>query len=158
MARLLMSWFRIIALPSSSHLVTLSPCHLVTLSSAVIRSHLALDRRLASLYECVPPRKRACGPRIGPMSKRIAIVQSNYIPWKGYFDLINSVDEFVLYDDMQYTRRDWRNRNKIKTKDGPQWLTIPVEVKGKYHQAIRETLIVDGDWGENHWRRLVQSY
>ena len=46
--------------------------------------------------------------------KKIAILQSNYIPWKGYFDLINLVDEFILYDDMQYTRRDWRNRNKIK--------------------------------------------
>ena len=50
------------------------------------------------------------------MSKKVAIVQSNYIPGKGYFDLINSVDEFILYDDTQYTRRDWRNRNKIKTK------------------------------------------
>ena len=46
--------------------------------------------------------------------KKIAILQSNYIPWKGYFDIINLVDEFILYDDMQYTRRDWRNRNKIK--------------------------------------------
>ena len=52
---------------------------------------------------------------------RIAIVQSNYIPWKGYFDLIRSVDEFVLFDDVQYTRRDWRNRNRIKTPVGPAW-------------------------------------
>jgi hypothetical protein len=58
--------------------------------------------------------------------KKIAISQSNYIPWKGYFDLINTVDEFVLYDDMQYTKEDWRNRNKIKTKEGSQWLTIAV--------------------------------
>jgi len=50
--------------------------------------------------------------------KKIAILQSNYIPWKGYFDLINMVDEFVLYDDMQYTRRYWRNRNNIKTPNG----------------------------------------
>ena len=48
-------------------------------------------------------------------SKKVAIVQSCYIPWKGYFDLINLVDEFILYDDRQYTRRDWRNRNRIKT-------------------------------------------
>ena len=47
--------------------------------------------------------------------KRIAILQSNYIPWKGYFDLIAAVDEFILFDDVQYTRRDWRNRNQIKT-------------------------------------------
>ena len=49
------------------------------------------------------------------MNKKIAILQSNYIPWKGYFDMIAAVDEFILYDDMQYTRRDWRNRNQIKT-------------------------------------------
>ena len=57
---------------------------------------------------------------------RIAIVQSNYIPWKGYFDLMRSVDEFVLFDDVQYTRRDWRNRNRIKTPNGTAWLSIPV--------------------------------
>ncbi|MFC2523139.1 MAG: WbqC family protein, partial [Lautropia mirabilis] len=54
--------------------------------------------------------------------KRVAILQSNYIPWKGYFDLIAHVDEFILYDDMQYTRRDWRNRNLIKTPQGTLWL------------------------------------
>ena len=59
--------------------------------------------------------------------KRIAISQSNYIPWKGYFDMIAQVDEFVLYDDMQFTRRDWRNRNQIKTAHGLHWLTIPVQ-------------------------------
>ena len=63
-----------------------------------------------------------------PACKSVAIVQSNYIPWKGYFDLINRVDEFILFDEMQYTRRDWRNRNKIKTPEGLHWLTIPVEV------------------------------
>ena len=54
--------------------------------------------------------------------KKIAILQSNYIPWKGYFDLIAAVDEFIIYDDMQYTRRDWRNRNRIKTQSSP-WTT-----------------------------------
>ena len=58
-------------------------------------------------------------PLTDSAAKRVAIVQSNYIPWKGYFDLINLVDEFVLYDDRQYTRRDWRNRNRIKTPHGP---------------------------------------
>ena len=79
--------------------------------------------------------------------KRVAIVQSNYIPWKGYFDLIASVDEFVLYDDMQFTRRDWRNRNKIKTAQGVQWLSVPVKVKGRHTQAIRDTEI-DGVRGQ----------
>jgi hypothetical protein len=60
------------------------------------------------------------------MSKKILILQSNYIPWKGYFDLINSVDEFIIYDHVQYTKNDWRNRNKIKTPNGAQWLAIPV--------------------------------
>ncbi|MCE7530649.1 WbqC family protein [Polynucleobacter sp. IMCC 29146] len=90
--------------------------------------------------------------------KKIAILQSNYIPWKGYFDLIAAVDEFILYDDMQYTRRDWRNRNIIKTPNGTQWLTIPVKVKGRYYQTIKETLIDDTDWGENHWQTLSANY
>ena len=68
--------------------------------------------------------------------KKIIITQSNYIPWKGYFDSINIADKFIIYDDMQYTRRDWRNRNQIKTQNGLQWLTIPVEVKGKYFQGV----------------------
>jgi len=90
--------------------------------------------------------------------KKIAILQSNYIPWKGYFDMIAAVDEFILYDDMQYTRRDWRNRNQIKTPQGEQWLTIPVKVKGKYHQAIRETEIEGSQWGMDHWKTLSQNY
>jgi hypothetical protein len=90
--------------------------------------------------------------------KRVAILQSNYIPWKGYFDMIASVDEFIIYDDMQYTRRDWRNRNKIKTPNGVQWLTIPVDVKGKYHQKIRETTVKDPEWWKNHWKLLEQNY
>ena len=90
--------------------------------------------------------------------KRIAILQSNYIPWKGYFDMIAAVDEFVLYDDMQYTRRDWRNRNQIKTPQGVQWLTVPVLVKGKYLQTIRETRIDGSTWAAQHWRSLTQNY
>ena len=88
----------------------------------------------------------------------VAIVQSCYIPWKGYFDLIGSVDEFILYDDMQFTRRDWRNRNLIKTPQGLTWLTVPVQVKGKYHQTIRDTLIDGIDWAATHWRSLCLNY
>ena len=90
--------------------------------------------------------------------KKVAILQSNYIPWKGYFDLINIVDEFILYDDMQYTRRDWRNRNKIKTPQGLQWLTIPVEIKGKFFQKIKDTKITDKKWNIKHWRTISQNY
>ena len=90
--------------------------------------------------------------------KKIAILQSNYIPWKGYFDLINLVDEFILYDDMQYTRRDWRNRNKIKTPSGLQWLSIPVINKGKFYQKINETEVMDHDWCHDHWRSISLNY
>lgn len=90
--------------------------------------------------------------------KKIAILQSNYIPWKGYFDLIALVDEFIIYDDMQYTRRDWRNRNQIKTPQGIQWLTVPVQVKGKYEQRIRDTLIDGSTWSLSHWKALEQNY
>jgi hypothetical protein len=90
--------------------------------------------------------------------KHLAIIQSNYIPWKGYFDIIGLVDEFILYDDMQYTRRDWRNRNKIKTPRGLQWITIPVQVKGKYLQAIRETQVSSSNWADKHWKSLHHNY
>jgi hypothetical protein len=92
------------------------------------------------------------------MSKTIAVVQSNYIPWRGYFDLMNSVDEFILFDDVQYTRRDWRNRNTIKAATGAIWLTIPVEVKGKYSQQIKDTIVIDGKWAREHWRSIVYNY
>ncbi len=90
--------------------------------------------------------------------KKVAILQSNYIPWKGYFDMIAAVDEFILYDDMQYTRRDWRNRNQIKTPQGVQWISVPVKVKGKYDQTIRETEIDGADWAELHWKTIAQNY
>ncbi len=92
------------------------------------------------------------------MSKKLAISQSNYIPWKGYFDNIALTDEFVLYDDMQYTRRDWRNRNQIKTAQGLIWLTIPVEVKGKYFQKIKDTKISDKKWAKDHLKTIQFNY
>lgn len=92
------------------------------------------------------------------MKKKVAIVQSNYIPWKGYFDIINHVDEFILFDDVQYTRRDWRNRNRIKTPNGLVWLTIPVEVKGRYNQKINETRIANPKWAKKHWATISQNY
>lgn len=92
------------------------------------------------------------------MLKKVAILQSNYIPWKGYFDLISSVDEFILYDDMQYTRRDWRNRNRIKTPQGLKWLTVPVKAKGRYYQKIRDTQISGNSWANDHWNSLVHNY
>lgn len=90
--------------------------------------------------------------------KKIGILQSNYIPWKGYFDLIAAVDEFVIYDEMQFTKRDWRNRNKIKTPNDLQWLTIPVLTKGNFKQKISETKIDGMNWAETHWSSLEKNY
>lgn len=92
------------------------------------------------------------------MIKNVIITQSNYIPWKGYFDAISISDEFVVYDDMQYTKRDWRNRNLIKTQQGLKWITIPVEVKGNFFQKINETKIADKNWNKQHWDILKQAY
>jgi hypothetical protein len=87
---------------------------------------------------------------------RIAILQSCYIPWKGYFDLMASVDAFILYDDAQYTERDWRNRNRIKTAQGPCWLTIPYRLHGK--PRIWDVEVKDGRWRSQHWETLRCSY
>lgn len=109
----------------------------------------------------LPPSSRPSPTTSAPVAeapKRVAILQSCYIPWKGYFDLMNSVDEFILFDDMQYTRRDWRNRNKVVSPSGVQWLTIPVQVKGKYTQAIKDTLVADSSWCARHWKTLCFCY
>ncbi len=89
--------------------------------------------------------------------KKIAILQSNYIPWKGYFDLINSVDTFVFYDSVQYTKNDWRNRNQIKNQNGLQWLTIPV-VQNSLQQKISETKIFNRQWLRKHIQAIEINY
>lgn len=91
-------------------------------------------------------------------TKTVGIVQSSYIPWKGYIDLISQCDEFILYDDAQYTRRDWRNRNRIKTRHGLLWLSIPVNVSGRYHQAIKDVTISDKSWNTRHWKTIAANY
>ena len=91
-------------------------------------------------------------------AERIAIVQSSYVPWKGYFDIVAGVDAFVLCDEVQYTRRDWRNRNRIKTAAGLRWLSVPVEVKGRYHQRIDETVVADRGWARSHLSLIEQAY
>nr|WP_315194005.1 WbqC family protein [uncultured Aquabacterium sp.] len=87
---------------------------------------------------------------------KLAISQSNYIPWKGYFDLIASVDRFVLYDTVQFTKNDWRNRNLIKTQAGVQWLTIPVGAN--IHRAIRDVELPHTPWRSKHWKSLAAAY
>jgi hypothetical protein len=89
--------------------------------------------------------------------RRVFICQTNYIPWKGYFDAIHHCDEFVLYDDMQYTGRDWRNRNKVKTPKGSQWMTIPLS-KHRRGQRICEIRAMDSSWATAHWSKLERLY
>ena len=88
--------------------------------------------------------------------KKIAIVQSNYIPWKGYFDMISAVDEFYFYDDVQFTKNDWRNRNLIKTPSGTQWLSVPVGQN--INRKINEVEIYDARWQIKHWKTLQANY
>jgi hypothetical protein len=88
--------------------------------------------------------------------KRVAIIQSNYIPWKGYFDIVHDVDLFVFHDDLQYTKNDWRNRNKIKTPKGATWLSIPVGTDE--HRLICEVELKDPTWARKHWEQIKQHY
>lgn len=89
--------------------------------------------------------------------KTVAILQSNYIPWKGYFDIIHDVDLFIFYDDVQYTKNDWRNRNKVKGMSGSQWLTIPVGTDLK--KLVCEVELKDNlQWAQKHWKTIKQLY
>jgi hypothetical protein len=88
---------------------------------------------------------------------RIAIIQSCYIPWRGFFDLIGRCDEFVIYDRAQFVKRHWHNRNRIKTARGCEWLTIPVISKGRFEQPI-DTVEISEPWADKHWRAIELSY
>lgn len=89
--------------------------------------------------------------------KKVAVLQSNYIPWKGYFDIIHDVDLFIFHDDLQYTKNDWRNRNKIKTPQGTKWLSIPVGTNE--HRLIDEVRMPsDKSWQKKHYLMLKQNY
>ncbi len=88
---------------------------------------------------------------------KIAIIQSNYIPWKGYFHIIQKVDHFVFLDSVKYTTRDWRNRNQIKTPSGISWLSVPT--KRKSDSLIKDVLIDNPtNWAEKHFKTLWGSY
>lgn len=89
-------------------------------------------------------------------TRRVAILQSNYIPWKGYFDIIHDVDLFVFYDDVQFTKSDWRHRNRIKSAQGSQWLSIPAGQHGD--QRICDVELKTSDWQARHWRTLQHNY
>jgi hypothetical protein len=92
---------------------------------------------------------------------RCAVIQPSYIPWRGYFDLIGRSDVFVFYDDVQYDKHGWRNRNRIKTANGPAWLTIPVRKKGNVERGVRIDEIEiasESGWNRKHLASLRQSY
>tara|TARA_Y100001954_G_scaffold111289_1_gene120670 strand:+ start:141 stop:821 length:681 start_codon:yes stop_codon:yes gene_type:complete len=88
---------------------------------------------------------------------KIAVMQSNYMPWVGYFDLIRQVDQFIIYDTVQYTKNDWRNRNQILSNGQLKWLTIPVRVKS-LTQKINETQISQTNWNIKHWKNINANY
>ncbi len=89
---------------------------------------------------------------------KVGIIQSNYIPWRGYFDFIDDVDLFVIHDDLQYTKGDWRNRNQIKTATGINWLTVPVKYQ-KTAQLIQDTPIDHAQkWQLAHINKFTASY
>ncbi len=88
--------------------------------------------------------------------RTVGVIQSNYIPWKGYFDIVHDVDLFVFHDDLLFTKLDWRNRNIVKTASGPRWLTIPVGAPQK--RLICEVELKDRAWARDHWSLLRHHY
>lgn len=92
------------------------------------------------------------------MKKKIAIIQPNYIPWIGYFKIIKNVDEFIFLDDVQYTKRDWRNRNFINSTKGKIMLSIPILTKNRYFQKICDAECLNDKWKKDHLTKIKDSY
>jgi hypothetical protein len=95
------------------------------------------------------------------MPTTCVILQPSYIPWRGVFDLIRRADVFVFYDDVQYDKHGWRNRNRVKTTQGTKWLTIPVLSRGNVSEGLllKDTRIAwTEDWTKKHAATLRQSY
>ena len=90
----------------------------------------------------------------------VVILQPSYIPWRGYFDQIRRADLFIFYDDVQYDKHGWRNRNQIKTAQGKQWLTIPVHSKGVTAGIPIRDVRIDWSkpWAKNHLKALTFAY
>lgn len=88
----------------------------------------------------------------------VVVSQSNYLPWKGYFDLVRRADVLVLLDNVQFTRRDWRSRNLIKAPQGVHWLTVPVRTPHGRRTSVSEAEISDASWAASHLRAIELSY
>jgi hypothetical protein len=89
---------------------------------------------------------------------RVAIIQSNFIPWRGYFDIIDDVDLFIYHDDLQYTKGDWRNRNKILTANGQAWVTVPVKYLHTGQLIIETKIDYSAPWVKKITNRIRESY
>jgi len=91
---------------------------------------------------------------------KVVVLQPSYIPWRGYFDQINRADVFVFYDDIQYDKHGWRNRNQIKTVQGKQWLTIPVHSHGATSGMLIKEARIDWvkPWAKTHLKTLAFAY
>src|SRR6202140_4033555 len=97
---------------------------------------------------------------MGAQRMKCAILQPSYIPWRGYFHQIQKADVFVFYDDVQYDKHGWRNRNQIKTAQGKQWLTVPVHSGGATHGVKIRDVKIDWSkpWSQHHMRALTSAY
>jgi hypothetical protein len=105
---------------------------------------------------CPDPKTSKISSRLSSPNRKVAVLQSNYLPWKGYFDIIHDVDLFIFYDDVQFTKNDWRNRNKIKTQNGAEWITIPTgSDSGK---KIYEIPLPSNNWNVKHWKSIQHNY
>lgn len=90
---------------------------------------------------------------------RVVVLQPSYLPWIGYFEQMIRADQFVFLDDIQFTRRDWRNRNKIRTSGGWAWLTVPVEQKNRYTQLLKEARVDNSiNWKKKHREAIRLNY
>lgn len=89
---------------------------------------------------------------------KVGIIQSNFLPWLGYFDFIRETDLFIIHDDLQYTKGDWRNRNRIKTLRGLEWISVPVHYRNT-SQLIEETAVdYSTPWAKKILNRIRESY
>ena len=94
-----------------------------------------------------------------PNTKTIGILQPGYLPWLGFFEQLYRCDVFVLYDDVQFEKGSWRNRNRIKTPNGSQWLTVPVVLKGEGFPLIKDVQInASVPWHKKHIKAITQNY
>ena len=104
-------------------------------------------------------KKKFKGGSLDCSKNRVVVLQPSYLPWIGYFEQMARADQFVFLDDVQFTRRDWRNRNKIRTKEGWAWLTVPIKQKNRYTQLLKETRIDNStNWNKKHCETIRLNY